>query len=438
VKEQQAEQAQLISIADKLIARLDNLDRQVQTFVVDGRADVETLGLSLDSVIKISVDKQPLLDRKQSILERKARVDEQLDPSKPGSLVQKKLQIEGQIGQFQTKLDEPNKKYQAFSIALKAWEQQREGIIGNEMSTGTVRYCQKQMQDLDALPDQLEETRTRRLVKAKEIHAVIRQLADTYRELYAPVHQFIEARPLAREKFQLNFEVAIVDTGFAASFFDIVSHGVAGTFCGVDEGHKMLRGILSRHDFSTEAGIEAFLTEIINSLENDQRPGGKAVRVADQIRKGKSVVALYDLMFSVEYLKPRYSLRMGDKELYQLSPGERGTLLLVFYLLVDKDDIPLVIDQPEENLDNQTVYELLVPCMKEAKRRRQILIVTHNPNLAVVCDAEQVIYADLDKKGDYRMSYVSGAIEDPIINKAIVDILEGTRPAFDKRDDKYL
>jgi len=206
----------------------------------------------------------------------------------------------------------------------------------------------------------------------------------------------------------------------------------------VEEGHKMLKSILARHDFSTEAGIEAFLIEIINSLENDQRPDGKAARVADQIRRGKSAGGLYDLIFSLDYLKPRYSLRMGDKELHQLSPGERGTLLLVFYLLVDKDDIPLVIDQPEENVDNQTVYELLAPCMKEAKRQRQILIVTHNPNLAVVCDAEQVICADLDKKSNYRMSYVSGAIEAPTINKAVVDILEGTRPAFDKRDDKYL
>ena len=107
--------------------------------------------------------------------------------------------------------------------------------------------------------------------------------------------------------------------------------------------------------------------------------------------------ALYDLIFSLDFLKPRYSLRMGDKELHQLSPGERGALLLVFYLLVDKDDIPLVIDQPEENLDNQTVYELLVPCMKEAKQRRQILIVTHNPNLAVVCDADSTcLFAPLE------------------------------------------
>ena len=113
-------------------------------------------------------------------------------------------------------------------------------------------------------------------------------------------------------------------------------------------------------------------------------------------------------------------------------------MLLVFYLLVEKDDIPLVIDQPEENLDNQTVYDLLVPCIKDARQRRQIIIVTHNPNLAVVCDADQVIHADLDKANHYKMSYTSGGIENPAINKAIVDILEGTMPAFKNRDSKYL
>jgi len=437
-REQQAKQVRLIAIADRLLARLENLERQFQTFVAESRDDFEALDLSLDSILKVSVGKQPLVDKRKSISDQKAKGDEQLDPSKPGSLAERKLNIEGQIQQLQTALDEPNKKYQAYTAALKAWEQRRETIKGSETSVGTVKYYEKQIQDLEAIPERSKEARARRLAKATEIHAVIRQLADTYRELYAPVHQFIDTRPLAKEKFQLNFEVGIVDTGLKDRFFDIVSHGVTGTFCGVEEGHKMLKGILARHDFNTEGGIEAFLIEIVDSLENDRRPGGNPVRVADQIRKGKSVVGLYDLIFSLDYLKPRYALRMGDKELHELSPGERGTLLLMFYLLVDKDDIPLVIDQPEENLDNQTVYELLVPCMKEAKQRRQILIVTHNPNLAVVYDAEQVICADLDKKSNYRMHYLSGALENPVINKAVVDILEGTRPAFDKRDDTYL
>ena len=79
-----------------------------------------------------------------------------------------------------------------------------------------------------------------------------------------------------------------------------------------------------------------------------------------------------------------------------------------------------------------------MPCIKDAKKRRQIVMVTHNPNLAVVCDAEQIICAEMQKDHENAVNYISGSIEDPMINAKIVDILEGTRPAFDKRDDKYL
>ncbi|HWI23286.1 MAG TPA: hypothetical protein VNS59_00005, partial [Lysobacter sp.] len=69
---------------------------------------------------------------------------------------------------------------------------------------------------------------------------------------------------------------------------------------------------------------------------------------------------------------------------------------------------------------------------------RQIILVTHNPNLAVVADAEQIIHVAIDKK-DRRndFSFVSGSIENPRINQAVVDILEGTLPAFDNRRLKY-
>lgn len=231
--------------------------------------------------------------------------------------------------------------------------------------------------------------------------------------------------------------MGIVDTGFQDQFFDLISQGVAGSFCGIEPGTKLLKEILDTHDFTTGDGIEAFLNDITDSLHTDRREAGKTVRVKDQLRKGKTVQALYDFIFSLGYFDPRYELRMGTKELSELSPGERGTLLLVFYLLVDNDDIPLLIDQPEENLDNQTVFELLVPCMKEAKQRRQLFMVTHNPNLAVVCDAEQIIWADLQKINNHTMQYLSGAIENPKINQAIVDILEGTMPAFHNRREKY-
>ena len=114
----------------------------------------------------------------------------------------------------------------------------------------------------------------------------------------------------------------------------------------MEQGSKALNSILAQQNFNTESGIEGFLTEIDGALRTDQRQGGNEVKVQDQLKKGKTSLGLYDFMFSLGYLKPRYALRMGTKELSELSPGERGTLLLVFYLLVDKDDIPLVIDQP--------------------------------------------------------------------------------------------
>ena len=433
----QTNYAQLISVADKLVSRVENLERQIESFVAASESDFARIGLTVQDIVKISIDKQPLIDRRKSFATLVQGAEDQQNSSKPDSPAHRKVAVEKEIAGLQTRLDEPNKRYQAYLAALKVWEGQKEAIIGTEVTPGTIRYYEKQLIDLEGLPAVISNAKSSRLAKAKEIHTVIRQLADTYRGLYAPVNQFIESSPLAKEKFQLNFEVGVVDTGFEQSLFEYISQGVSGTFCGVEDGRKKLRQILAKQDFNTEHGIEVFLTEIMDTLENDRRPGGGPVRISSQMRTRKTVLELYDLIFGLNYLKPRYALRMGDKELHQLSPGERGTLLLVFYLLVDKDDVPLVIDQPEENLDNQTVYDLLVPCFKEAKKRRQIFIVTHNPNLAVVCDAEQIIWADLDKKNNYVMNYHSGAIESHILNKASVDILEGTMPAFDNRDAKY-
>ena len=96
-----------------------------------------------------------------------------------------------------------------------------------------------------------------------------------------------------------------------------------------------------------------------------------------------------------------------------------------------------MLDQPEENLDNETVVNLLVPVLDKAKNTRQIIMVTHNPNLAVVCDAEQIIHASFDRKAGPKILYTSGSIECPQINKNVVDVLEGTIRAFDNRGGKY-
>ena len=80
-------------------------------------------------------------------------------------------------------------------------------------------------------------------------------------------------------------------------------------------------------------------------------------------------------------------------------------------MVLDKEEVPLIIDQPEDNLDNNSVAKVLVPYIKEAKKYRQIIMVTHNPNLAVVADSEQVIKVDIDKESENKFTFISGGIE---------------------------
>ena len=132
-----------------------------------------------------------------------------------------------------------------------------------------------------------------------------------------------------------------------------------------------------------------------------------------------------------------FGLTLQGRPLEELSPGERGLVLLIFYLALSNNKQPIIIDQPEDNLDNQSIYTKLVPCILEAKKNRQVIIVTHNPNIAIACDAEQIIIANINKSS-LEISYKSGSIENEDINKDIVDILEGTVPAFNLRERKYL
>jgi hypothetical protein len=253
------------------------------------------------------------------------------------------------------------------------------------------------------------------------------------------VQEFIDRHPASKGPGALEFTATMVDDGLVERLLDMLHQGRKGTFQGELEGRERLRLLLALGEFSTEAGVQAFLDDVLDSLEHDKRDPGKTkpVRLKDQVRDQVASDDVYNFLYGLQYLKPRFELRWQTKSLDQLSPGERGTLLLVFYLLIDKRDVPLILDQPEENLDNETIATVLVPAIKDAKGRRQVIMVTHNPNLAVVCDADQIIHCRLDKADGSRVLYTSGSLEDPHIAQMIVDVLEGTKPAFDLRDAKY-
>ena len=263
-------------------------------------------------------------------------------------------------------------------------------------------------------------------------------LINIRKELFLPVSQFIDNSEELKARYDVKIDVALELRSFTENFFNYISQGKAGTFCGKEEGYKKLLDIIEKAHFDTLEGFISFTDELLDNLQYDKRTKDNyTLEVGSQLRKGIEVNVLYDYLFNYEYLQPIYSLNLGTKTLQELSPGERGALLLIFYLILDNDDIPLIIDQPEENLDNESVYYILVHFIKQVKEKRQIIIVTHNPNLAIVCDADQIIHMQIEKENKNTVKFYSGAIEDDIINKAVVNILEGTLPAFTNRELKY-
>lgn len=116
----------------------------------------------------------------------------------------------------------------------------------------------------------------------------------------------------------------------------------------------------------------------------------------------------------------------------KLSMGQKGTVLLKLFLA--EGDYPLIVDQPEENLDNKFIYDELVNAFREAKKKRQIIIATNNANLVVNTDAEQIIIAEFKEN---KIRYKSGTIEDLQLRDDIMPILEGGKEAFQKREKKY-
>jgi len=229
---------------------------------------------------------------------------------------------------------------------------------------------------------------------------------------------------------------------FEIKFFEYITSRTRGAFCGREDAQKVLKQFKKDIDLSDADSIlklpQQLIATLKSSVDDDpDKKGSKRQTIEKQLKEGKSRLDLYYFLFSFRYIKPEFAITFADKKIEQLSPGEKGLLLLIFYLVVSKDRLPIIIDQPEENLDNETVYKKLVPFIRAAKKLRQIIIVTHNPNLAVVCDAEQVVYAKMGKHNNNQISYYSGSLENPQIKKHALDVLEGTKPAFNNRRQKY-
>ena len=192
-----------------------------------------------------------------------------------------------------------------------------------------------------------------------------------------------------------------------------------------------------------EALIEAILT---NSKDTLQLKGGCTVESA--LRE------ILSDWYNVDYV-----VRMDNDDIQDMSPGKKALVLLRLLISLAESRCPILIDQPEDDLDNRSIFDELIRFIKEKKVDRQIITVTHNANIVLGGDAELVIVANQQGKNapnkQYRFEYRGGSIEDnnPVveengevvpgilnskgIQEHICEILEGGEQAFALRQHKY-
>ena len=315
-------------------------------------------------------------------------------------------------------LEKPFKDWQEYQQKLKDWYVKKKIITGDSSTDNSLLFYQAELNYLEQnLQNDLTGIKEKRNSIVLSIYSQKQEVQNIYNKIKEAISTILQN--FSKEQ-NISIETSFkIDKSFFAQFFDYVNR--YGTY--YQNGDDALKKITEKYNFDDPADITGFIDELSSS---DIR-----------FKEGRKQ-DFYNFICSLKYLNPEYDLRLNGKSLGQLSPGEKGGLLLVFYLVLDKDNKPLIIDQPEDNLDNQSVAEILVPYIKNAKKMRQIIMVTHNPNLAIVADAEQIIYMDIDKENDYKVSCNSGGIENITINNRIVDILEGKMKAFDNRRVKYM
>lgn len=431
--------AQEIENISNFKIRLETLEKTVLEFKNENKEYLSELGFNIDEVVKFDISNNTI----ESLFSKKEKEYEEIDNilspdnTDENSLLKKIEEIKKEIEIFEQKLEGPQKLYQTYLKKKTEYDSARNTIIGDENTPQSLAWLNNEKKYInEILNTDLEEKYKARREVVRQIYKNKQTVEDIYKTIKTRIDEKISKSKELLGEYEINIDSSLsMKNDFKNNILFYIKQNVKGSFRGKQEGEEVLRKIIKEHSIEDEEGMISLCDEIINKLKHDVNNNGEQRFIDEQI---KDMQTFYHYLFSLDYVDYNYQLKLGNKALSLLSPGEKGALLLIFYLLLDMDNKPLILDQPEDNLDNNSVAKILVKFIKNAKKQRQIIVVTHNPNLAIVADAEQIIYVNIDKQNQNTFTVESGSIENPNINKHIVDVLEGAMPAFRKRDDKYL
>jgi len=307
-----------------------------------------------------------------------------------------------------------------------------QGIVAELASA----YPDVELDDYLALEGQIAELlplraeRTERATGEKQVRAARKELLERLRKSRA--ERFKARHDTAQSISERLKDVLRIKVTFQGGVESVRGY-LDSLRTGVQK--KALDALVAHPDFSLPAFVAALEQGAERLVVAFDLSEANAKRIADAIgRRERFSLETFDLpdAIAIEFNvapkgEPQY------KPLAQLSVGQKSTAILLLLLL--NDDRPFIVDQPEDDLDNRFIYEDIVKRLRASKEQRQFIVATHNANIPVLGDAEQIVV--LSATSQATRVECCGSIDDPTVQQSVKNILEGGQQAFEMRRKKY-
>lgn len=295
--------------------------------------------------------------------EEKTLLQESISAAEDGLSI-KLANLEAEKDALISSADIEEKLYQKYLADLAEWNEKKTEIIGNKETEGSIEFFEYELDYIDVkLGPEYSALVAERDDITKRLYKGITELSKIYQSIYAPVQGEI-SRLLGDldDGIQFQAEVFMKEANIAQSILNFINQKYNGKYGRSHNSIQEIEACVKNTDFGAEDSVMAFVHDMAEVISSDFETAEKRVSKRQEF---------YDFIFGLKYIGVNFKLKMGRRSLEELSPGERGIVLLIFYLALSKESKPIIIDQPEDNLDNQSVYSKLVPCICRAKQKRQ-------------------------------------------------------------------
>ncbi|MBA7616850.1 hypothetical protein ES703_24150 [subsurface metagenome] len=258
--------------------------------------------------------------------------------------------------------------------------------------------------------------------KRTEIHQKLRKTVDELNDIRRQRYELRQKKAKDIGKNIPFLDLSIQYSGDVSTFLDFIKDVFSGLGITKKKQEKIAETFTNGYDLLMAATKEDHkLTDILT--ENEFSNIKKRIK--------ESLYQIVSFQTS-DRLVVNYKVNETFKNIEELSLGQRAAALLS--IILAEGDKPIIIDQPEDDIDNNTIYEGIVKTLLENKERRQFIFATHNSNIVVLGDSDNVAVCHSEKD---KLNPQNGSIDKNIIQKEIVNIMEGGKEAFERRKQIY-